>query len=189
MLLLSQSPIMVIFIAIDGHIMREESRYSMVTRFAIVIEQVRLLMKMISIIMINHRSNKYGANYSNISLQSILFYLFAPTLVYRIEYVRTRTIEFKKRVIFTLQFFLCFYLEYIWFRYIIPYAYSTMNVTLDKLLLIPVSGLGVWFINFTVCHAYSNMTAEIFRFKDRRFDGSFWRVESMLFFLSEWNIS
>ncbi|KAL3832052.1 hypothetical protein ACJMK2_023731 [Sinanodonta woodiana] len=125
-----------------------------------------------------------------------LYFLFAPTLVYRDNYPRTATIRWNYVVSNFGQTIAClFYTYYIFERFCVPVFrnFNHEHVTPKKLLLSAfgcmMPGTLVLFIAFfAILHSWLNAFAEMLRFGDRLFYSDWWNSTSFSNYYRTWNI-
>ncbi|KAJ3657106.1 hypothetical protein Zmor_016134 [Zophobas morio] len=150
--------------------------------------QVRFLMKVHSFV-----RNKATEADPALKFSNFLYFLFAPTLIYRDHYPRTKTTNWK----FVARCFLqCLSVLFI-FTVVIMNSYPTpeqwcQKFTPNDILLIvmeklPYGILVVTGIFFLIFHSVQNLFAEILRFGDRLFYQDWWNAYSFSIWLSKWN--
>ncbi|XP_063914633.1 sterol O-acyltransferase 1-like isoform X2 [Zophobas morio] len=155
-------------------------------------ESVRLLMKVHSFVRIKApplMSASEDAKFSN-----FLYFLFAPTLIYRDSYPRTKHIDWN--------FVICRLLEAIsmvfMFTFIVEAIYPTPERWLAKYTIkdtmliitewIPHAGLVLCGSFFLVFHSVQNLFAEVTRFGDRLFYEDWWSQSKHSKWLTKWNL-
>ncbi|XP_037825657.1 sterol O-acyltransferase 1 [Lucilia sericata] len=168
-------------------------------------ETVRLLMKMHSFV----RSvaprvlagklkaeEQSGTQINFPAFNKYLYYLFAPTLLYRDEYPRTSTIRWK----FALARFLevvavAFLYSYIHERHITQHfgnfgveELNAASITI-KLFGMLMPSIIIFLAGFyMILHAWLNFTAEIMRFGDRMFYKDWWTASNYEGYYRNWNV-
>ncbi|XP_064647331.1 sterol O-acyltransferase 1-like isoform X2 [Lineus longissimus] len=167
-------------------------------------EQVRLIMKAHAFIrsnipgVIQHKKNDELSSKEGTvpDFSKYLYFLFAPTLVYRNSYPRTATIRWNYVFTNFAQVFAClFYVYYIFARFCVPVFknFSQESVTPKKLLFsvfgCMLPGTLVLFITFfAVLHSWLNAFAEMLRFGDRLFYKDWWNSSSFANYYRTWNV-
>ncbi|XP_073813554.1 sterol O-acyltransferase 1-like [Musca autumnalis] len=124
-----------------------------------------------------------------------LYYLFAPTLLYRDNYPRTTHIRWK---FVALRFMEC--LAFV-FLFAIVFENQLRPILIDfgekKItpelivrtyfaILPPVVLMLLSFV-FFLLHSWNNLTAELLKFADRRFHGDWWTSTNYFQFFRRWN--
>ncbi|CAH1789986.1 unnamed protein product, partial [Owenia fusiformis] len=125
-----------------------------------------------------------------------LYFLFAPTLIYRDSYPRTKSIRWNYVVSNFAQVWACmFYVYYIFQRFCVPVFrnFSQDHVTVKALILsvfnCMLPGTLVLFIAFfAVLHSWLNAFAEMLRFGDRLFYKDWWNATSFATYYRTWNV-
>ncbi|KAL1374926.1 hypothetical protein pipiens_004787, partial [Culex pipiens pipiens] len=118
------------------------------------------------------------------TFRQFVYFLFAPTLIYRNEYPRTETIRWRIVLNHTLEIIALLYMFYIYsgssplFNQtgIIP---SSTGSTVHKLFLciLPANYYFIYFI-YASMHSWHNAWAELLRFGDRLFYRDWWNATS-----------
>ncbi|XP_026559095.1 sterol O-acyltransferase 1 isoform X2 [Pseudonaja textilis] len=171
------------------------------SRFIIILEQVRFVMKAHSFVRENvpriisatpQKSNSFHLP----KVSQYLYFLFAPTLIYRDEYPRTPTIRWSylaTKIAQILGSF--FYAYYIFVRLCIPTYrnYSLEHFSLRGLVLCIFNsilpGVLILFLTFfAFLHCWLNAFAEVLRFADRMFYQDWWNSTSFSNYYRTWNI-
>ncbi|KAM7342435.1 sterol O-acyltransferase 1-like [Cochliomyia hominivorax] len=176
-----------------------------VTASVLLLETVRLLMKMHSFVrsivprvmagkLKCEADSKKPIHFP--SFQKYLYYLFAPTLLYRDEYPRMLTIRWK----FALARFLevvavAFLYSYIYERHIKHhfenFGVEELNaaaVTI-KLFGMLMPGVIIFLAGFyMILHSWLNFTAELLRFGDRMFYRDWWTASNYDAYYRNWNV-
>ncbi|KAJ7332038.1 hypothetical protein JRQ81_014218 [Phrynocephalus forsythii] len=169
--------------------------------FIVILEQVRLMMKAHSFIRENvprviscptQKSNSF--QFPRVS--QYLYFLFAPTLIYRDEYPRTPTRRWSYVATkFAQVLGSVFYAYYIFVRLCIPIYrnHSRESLNLRGLVLCIFSSIlpGVLILLlffFFFLHCWMNAFAEMLRFGDRMFYQDWWNSTSFANFYRTWNI-
>ncbi|KAM7344133.1 sterol O-acyltransferase 1-like [Cochliomyia hominivorax] len=176
-----------------------------VTATVLLLETVRLLMKMHSFVRsivprVMARKLKSEADSKNPihfpSFQKYLYYLFAPTLLYRDEYPRNLNIRWK----FALARFLemvavAFLYSYIYEQHIKLYfenfGVEELNAASisNKIFSMLMPGITIFLTGFYMFfHSWLNLTAELLRFGDRMFYRDWWNASNHVFLFRNWNV-
>ncbi|PVD30707.1 hypothetical protein C0Q70_09982 [Pomacea canaliculata] len=125
-----------------------------------------------------------------------LYFLFAPTLIYRDNYPRTKTIKWQYVVSNFAQVLAClFYTYYIFERFCVPVFqnFNRESVTPRALLLSVFGSMMpatlVLFIGFfAILHSWLNAFAEMLRFGDRLFYKDWWNSTTFSNYYRTWNV-
>ncbi|XP_063914649.1 sterol O-acyltransferase 1-like isoform X1 [Zophobas morio] len=154
----------------------------------VTLEQIRFLMKVHAFI-----RSKTSEEPSRLSFSNYLYFLFAPTLIYRDAYPRTNSINWK----FVTQCLLESISAMFVIALIITNTYPsperwarkfTINDVLfdmaDKIILVPLYAMSMFFLVF---HSVQNLFAEILQFGDRLFYLDWWNERSFNSWLTKWN--
>uniref|UniRef100_A0A6J0TGT9 O-acyltransferase n=1 Tax=Pogona vitticeps TaxID=103695 RepID=A0A6J0TGT9_9SAUR len=167
----------------------------------VIMEQVRFIMKAYSLIRENVPRVVSCPTQKSNSLQlprvsQYLYFLFAPTLIYRDDYPRTPTRRWSyvatkfAQVLGSL-----FYAYYIFVRLCIPIYrnYSQENFNLRGLVLCIFNSIlpGVLIlllVFFSFLHCWLNAFAEMLCFGDRMFYKDWWNSTSFANFYRTWNV-
>ncbi|KAI3385729.1 hypothetical protein SNEBB_011230 [Seison nebaliae] len=179
----------------------DQQRLPVASASIIVLEQLRLMMKSHSFIRENigkvlrrkvweKKKNKipYFNNY--------IYFLFAPTLIYRDEYPRTKQIRWNFVMANFTQVVACvFFLYYLFSQFCLPVFknFNENHLTLHKFIrsifLSTLPGSLSLFISFyCFLHAWLNAWAEMLRFADRLFYKDWWNSTSFSQYYRKWNI-
>lgn len=174
-------------------------------------EQLRLIMKMHSFVrenaprVLNYNNKKEKNNEDDDSLSEdvlcpdfskFLYFLFIPTLIYRDNYPRTKTIRWNYVVTNFAQVVAClFFIYYIFVRFCVPYFHNfNQDHVTPKLLVMTMFGCMlpgtlVLFIGFfAILHSWFNAFAEMLRFADRMFYKDWWNSTSFSNYYRTWNV-
>ncbi|XP_060132605.1 sterol O-acyltransferase 1 isoform X6 [Zootoca vivipara] len=167
----------------------------------VILEQVRLLMKIYSFIRENTpRILSFTPQKTNTvqvpKVSQYLYFLFAPTLIYRDEYPRTPTIRWSYvATMFAQVLGSLFYTSYLFDKYILPAFrnYSREHFNVRELVLcifntILPSILVTIFLFFLLLHCWLNAFAEMLRFADRMFYKDWWNSTSYARYYRTWNV-
>ncbi|KAK7447324.1 hypothetical protein BaRGS_00040209 [Batillaria attramentaria] len=168
----------------------------------ITCEQLRLIMKTHAFIrenaqkVLSQKKDDDDESDECPDFSKYLYFLFAPTLVYRDNYPRTKTIQWRYVVSNFGQVLAClFYTYYIFERFCVPVFqnFNQEHVT-SKALLLSVFGCMmpatlVLFIGFfAILHSWLNAFAEMLRFGDRLFYKDWWNSTTFSNYYRTWNV-
>ncbi|XP_035688379.1 sterol O-acyltransferase 1-like isoform X2 [Branchiostoma floridae] len=125
-----------------------------------------------------------------------LYFLFAPTLVYRDEYPRTPSIRWNYVVSNFGQVVGCLvYANFVLVRFMIPvFRNIGKEPTSPKVLVLAIFGsmlpgmLVLFLVFFGVLHSWLNAFAEMLRFADRQFYKDWWNSTSFAGYYRSWNV-
>nr|XP_034978004.1 sterol O-acyltransferase 1-like [Zootoca vivipara]XP_034978006.1 sterol O-acyltransferase 1-like [Zootoca vivipara]XP_034978007.1 sterol O-acyltransferase 1-like [Zootoca vivipara] len=167
----------------------------------VILEQVRLLMKIYSFIRENTpRILSFTPQKTNTvqvpKVSQYLYFLFAPTLIYRDEYPRTPTIRWSYvATMFAQVLGSLFYTSYLCDKHLLPAFrnYSREHFNVRELVLcifntILPSTLMTIFLYFLLFHCWLNAFAEMLRFADRMFYKDWWNSTSYARYFRTWNV-
>ncbi|XP_063421344.1 sterol O-acyltransferase 1-like isoform X1 [Mytilus trossulus] len=172
----------------------------------IACEQLRLIMKMHSFVreniprVLNFNNKKDDDSPSEEVMcpdfSKYLYFLFVPTLIYRDDYPRTKTIRWNYVVTNFGQVIGClFFIYYIFMRFCVPYFhnFNQEHVTPELLVMTVfgcmLPGTLVLFIGFfAILHSWFNAFAEMLRFADRMFYKDWWNSTSFSNYYRTWNV-
>eukprot|EP00058_Branchiostoma_floridae_P020694 XP_002606184.1 hypothetical protein BRAFLDRAFT_115379 [Branchiostoma floridae] len=125
-----------------------------------------------------------------------LYFLFAPTLVYRDEYPGTPSIRWNYVVSNFGQVVGCLvYANFVLVRFMIPvFRNIGKEPTSPKVLVLAIFGsmlpgmLVLFLVFFGVLHSWLNAFAEMLRFADRQFYKDWWNSTSFAGYYRSWNV-
>ena len=174
---------------------------SATVRVASAMENVRIMMLVISFLYEAHLLHKRKADPGDISIPKFTYFLFAPTLVYRSSYERTnRPINWKAFFRYSAEFAAVLFF---WAQYMKDILLPQMarqqalvqgkaHETLESYFAIFIYHLGFallmfFTVAFGLLHSYHNATAELLCFADRVFYNDWWVTMSVTQFLRKWN--
>ncbi|XP_074598859.1 sterol O-acyltransferase 1-like isoform X2 [Brevipalpus obovatus] len=159
--------------------------------FIVIPILVRVAMKMCSFLV---ETGKNGKDQSATFSQFIYFW-FAPTLLYRSSYPRTKNRSWLRCLVHFIEFFACcFVLGSFFCRTILdgignpknhPLRIDDLPKTLIQIMLIATCSLLVSWYGFM--HCWLNGWAEALQFGDRFFYGSWWLCRSSIVYFRLWN--
>uniref|UniRef100_A0A8C3K821 O-acyltransferase n=2 Tax=Neoaves TaxID=3078114 RepID=A0A8C3K821_9CHAR len=171
------------------------------SRFIVILEQVRLVMKAHSFVRENvpRVLSSVKDKSSTVPIPRIsqyLYFLFAPTLIYRDNYPRNPTIRWGyvatkfAQVLGSL-----FYAYYIFVRLCIPLFHNSSQETFNLRGLVLcifnsiLPGVLILFlVFFAFLHCWLNAFAEMLRFADRMFYKDWWNSTSYANYYRTWNV-
>ncbi|CAF0965925.1 unnamed protein product [Adineta steineri] len=214
-----------LFLYIPAHYIIAEN-YPIVTRIIILAEQVRFLMKSHAFVRENApRAILYGQIYSQEinaddlnkdksndssneqstfsvphtpcpEFSKFLYFLFAPTLIYRDSYPRTSSIRWTYVISQLVQFATTsLFGYYLFYRFCLPVFrhFNSEHVTL-KIFVLSILNCTLPGALFLFCafygflHCWLNAFAEMLRFADRQFYSDWWTATSWSSYYRTWNI-
>ncbi|XP_067217057.1 sterol O-acyltransferase 1-like isoform X1 [Linepithema humile] len=170
--------------------------------FFILMELWRMIMKNYAFVrssapkFLSYKVHNETAPPSNSGFSHYVYFLFAPTLVYRDNYPRTKRIRWMVVIKHFAQVgIVIFYQAFIVERFIIPvfnvfgtrdleqkwYIKSTLDAIIPCLFIL-ISG------NYLLLHAWMNGWAEILRFADRLFYKDWWNSTNFSVMFPRWNV-
>ncbi|XP_012696705.2 sterol O-acyltransferase 2 [Clupea harengus] len=171
------------------------------SRFIIALEQIRFLMKSYSFIretvpsVIQNKPNE-GCPPKIPTLSSYLYFLFAPTLIYRESYPRNPYIRWNYIGLNLMKIMgSIFYLNFILVRLCIPVFTNESNRPFNTKTLVlgvfhaTLPGMLMMLLGFyAFLHCWLNTFAELLRFADRMFYKDWWNSTSFANYYRTWNI-
>ncbi|KAL6424097.1 hypothetical protein ACFW04_009764 [Cataglyphis niger] len=170
--------------------------------FIITLEQLRLLMKTHAFVrsvaprFLSYKSHSDISPPSGPRFSQYLYFLFAPTLIYRDEYPRTKEIRWK----FVIQNFAVlgpaiFYAAFILECLVMPVFYNFGTQPLEPMWYVKniidacIPGILIFiFTNYVFLHAWLNAWAEMLQFADRLFYKDWWNSTSIRMYHRTWNV-
>ncbi|XP_029005500.1 sterol O-acyltransferase 2 [Betta splendens] len=171
------------------------------SRFIVVMEQIRFLMKSYSFIretvpVIMRNTPKEGESHRLPTFSSYLYFLFCPTLIYRESYPRNSRIRWNY-VGVTLGMILgcLFYGYFILVRLCMPifrpenkqpFSKRTLVLAVFQSILPGIMLLLLAF--FAFLHCWLNLFGELLRFADRMFYKDWWNSTSFANYYRTWNV-
>jgi len=132
----------------------------------------------------------------DVRYQHLLYFLFAPTLVFRVTYPRTEKIMWPRVIALSAQFLAVLMVAFITIPSYLQQrfsAYGTQSLT-------PSSYINIWlhtcllsvgvifFIWYGVLHVWQNLFAELLTFADRKFYDRWWLLGQYSRYYREWNM-
>ncbi|XP_023559373.1 sterol O-acyltransferase 1 [Octodon degus] len=130
------------------------------------------------------------------TVSQYLYFLFAPTLIYRDSYPRTPTIRWRYVVMQFAQVFGClFYVYYVFERLCAPLFGNIKQEPFSARVLVLcvfnsiLPGVLMMFLSFfAFLHCWLNAFAEMLRFGDRMFYKDWWNSTSYSNYYRTWNV-
>ncbi|CAG5979410.1 unnamed protein product [Menidia menidia] len=171
------------------------------SRFIVILEQIRFLMKTYSFIRetgpaIIKNTPKKGESPKFPTFSSYLFFLFCPTLIYRESYPRNSHIRWNYVGVTVGKILGClFYGYFILVRLCIPvfrpetnqpFSKRTMVLAVFHSILPGIMLLLLCF--FAFLHCWLNLFGELLRFADRMFYKDWWNSTSFANYYRTWNV-
>ncbi|XP_013376616.1 PREDICTED: sterol O-acyltransferase 1 [Chinchilla lanigera] len=171
------------------------------SRLIIILEQIRMIMKAHSFVRENvprvlNAAKEKSSTVPVPTVNQYLYFLFAPTLIYRDSYPRTPTIRWSYVVLQFAQVFGCiFYLYYIFERLCVPLFGTIKQEPFSARVLVLcvfnsiLPGVLMMFLSFfAFLHCWLNAFAEMLRFGDRMFYKDWWNSTSYSNYYRTWNV-
>ncbi|ETN63181.1 sterol O-acyltransferase 2 [Anopheles darlingi] len=124
------------------------------------------------------------------------YFLFAPTLVYRDEYPRTKQIRWRIVARHALEVVgVIFYISFILERFLVPLfekfghaKISSGSFVLSLFGSIMPGSLSFLCAFYSLLHAWMNGSAELLRFADRMFYRDWWNESTFAGYIRSWNV-
>ncbi|KXJ84253.1 hypothetical protein RP20_CCG018882 [Aedes albopictus] len=125
-----------------------------------------------------------------------LYFLFAPTLVYRDEYPRTKRIRWSVVFRHMLEVIgVIFYISFIFERFLTPLfdRFGGAEISSGKFVLalfgcVMPGSLSFLCGFYCLLHAWHNASSELLRFADRMFYRDWWNASSFAEYIRSWNV-
>lgn len=120
-----------------------------------------------------------------------MYYLFAPTLVFQKTYPKNSTRSWRK--VLRLLFLVCVHILFIGklverlcdrINFLAVKTKHSPLIWIDICIMAPIIITLFWYFHF---HLWSNLFAELLCFADRRFYGPWWKSESIVDLVRDWN--
>nr|XP_055023345.1 sterol O-acyltransferase 1 isoform X2 [Misgurnus anguillicaudatus] len=167
--------------------------------FILILEQVRFIMKTHSFIRENVPrvlSSERNKTIAVPHLNQYIYFLFAPTLIYRDNYPRNPYIRWGYVATKFAQVLGClFYAYYVFVRLCIPQFHNISMQLFDLRVMVLcvfnsiLPGVLVLFLAFfAFLHCWLNAFAEMLRFGDRMFYKDWWNSTSFANYYRTWNV-
>ncbi|XP_007935819.1 sterol O-acyltransferase 1 [Orycteropus afer afer] len=171
------------------------------SRIIVILEQIRFVMKVHSFIRENvprvlESAKKKSSTVPIPTIGQYLYFLFAPTLIYRDSYPRTPTIRWGYVATQFAQTFGCiFYVYYVFERLCFPLFGNIKQEPFSARVLVlcvfnsMLPGVLILFLSFfAFLHCWLNAFAEMLRFGDRMFYKDWWNSTSYSNYYRTWNV-
>ncbi|XP_012282761.1 sterol O-acyltransferase 1 [Orussus abietinus] len=173
-----------------------------VSSIIVLMEQVRLLMKNHAFVRGNvprvlaYKLHSEKSEELCPGFSKFLYFMFAPTLIYRDNYPRTKEIKWRSVVWYAMEvIMIVFYVAFIFERFLVP-AFQEFGIKpLERRTVIlsilgnMMPGILVLMCGFyLLLHSWMNGAAELLRFGDRMFYSDWWNSTSYGGFYRSWNI-
>ncbi|XP_068098684.1 sterol O-acyltransferase 1 [Hyperolius riggenbachi] len=171
------------------------------SRFIVILEQVRLIMKSHSFVRENvPRVFTFAKEKTMVApvpqVTQYMYFLFAPTLIYRDHYPRNPSIRWGYVATKFLQVLGClFYAYYVFVRLCIPLFHNISQEPFSLRVLVLcvfnsiLPGVLILFLAFfAFLHCWLNAFAEMLRFADRMFYKDWWNSTSFANYYRTWNV-
>ncbi|XP_063986945.1 sterol O-acyltransferase 1-like isoform X2 [Diachasmimorpha longicaudata] len=178
------------------------ARFPPPSALIVTMEQVRMMMKIHAFVrstsprVIDYKPHTEGREMNYPGFSKFLYFMFAPTLIYRDNYPRTKEIRWSFVVsCFVQVIFVMFFVAFVYERFISPTYrdYGRDPITLrnftPKLFNSMLPGMGMYMCGFyCLLHSWFNAWAELLTFGDRLFYRDWWTATSFDAFYRNWNI-
>ncbi|XP_063914259.1 sterol O-acyltransferase 1-like [Zophobas morio] len=163
--------------------------FNMPCTLFVTFEQVRFLMKVHAFVRTKTSEGPFGLSFSK-----YLYFLFAPTLIYRDAYPRTKTINWKFVIQCLLECIAGFFTVTFCAINCLPsserwaqkYTVSEILFEIEVGMIFTVAG--VIATSFLILHSVQNLFAEILQFGDRLFYFDWWNEYTLHGWLVKWNM-
>ena len=167
-------------------------QFSPFLALAIYLEQMRNGMKSWSLVV----ENMDLPPGSRATFKQFCYFMFAPTLLYRSSYPRSKTRSWRKVLLLFFQFLACIFVVFAIARRFVSFTFSTTGIVPLKINELPVIfaialvvGLVLKFaVMFGFLHSWLNMWAEMLQFADRFFYDAWWISSSFGEYYRKWNL-
>ncbi|XP_015119000.1 sterol O-acyltransferase 1 [Diachasma alloeum] len=168
----------------------------------ITMEQMRMMMKIHAFVrstssrVISHKLHTEGKKMNFPRFSKFLYFMFAPTLVYRDNYPSTKTIRWSFVISnFRDVIYISFFIAFLYERFIFPtyrdWGRNSVSVRgfAPKYFNSVLPALGMYLCGFyCLLHAWSNAWAELLKFGDRLFYKDWWTATSLEIYFRKWNV-
>nr|XP_033772266.1 sterol O-acyltransferase 1 isoform X1 [Geotrypetes seraphini]XP_033772267.1 sterol O-acyltransferase 1 isoform X1 [Geotrypetes seraphini] len=171
------------------------------SRFVVILEQIRFFMKVHSFVRENVPRVLASAKEKSTfvptpKVTSYLYFLFAPTLIYRDSYPRNPSIRWHYVLTKFAQVLGClFYAYYMFVRLCIPLFHNISQEPFNlRVLVLCIFNsilpgvLALLLAFFAFLHCWLNAFAEMLRFADRMFYKDWWNSTSFANYYRTWNV-
>uniref|UniRef100_A0A2L2Y7V4 O-acyltransferase n=1 Tax=Parasteatoda tepidariorum TaxID=114398 RepID=A0A2L2Y7V4_PARTP len=176
-----------------------------VSSFVVLAEQARLIMKTHAFVRENvaralrykpHQDGDKEDSTPCPEIEKLIYFLFAPTLVYRDNYPRTSKIRWSYVSWNFLQVFCCIIGAYIPCTYFIVDTFNKTGIESMPLVKfigtlatsIFAGGILMFLVFYGMFHCWLNAFAEMLRFGDRMFYDDWWNCTSFAKYYRSWNM-
>ncbi|XP_062419642.1 sterol O-acyltransferase 1 isoform X1 [Pungitius pungitius] len=170
--------------------------------FIVILEQVRLMMKAHSFVrenvprVLSWAKEKTSPRPVVPQVSQYIYFLFAPTLIYRDKYPRNPVIRWSYVATKFLQVLGCmFYAYYVFVRLCIPQFRSISLQLFDRRAMVLcvfnsiLPGVLILFLGFfSFLHCWLNAFGEMLQFADRMFYKDWWNSTSFANYYRTWNV-
>ncbi|XP_011062277.1 PREDICTED: sterol O-acyltransferase 1-like isoform X2 [Acromyrmex echinatior] len=168
----------------------------------VIMEQIRMMMKTHAFVrsaaprFLSYKPHSDIPRPSGPTFSQYLYFLFAPTLVYRDEYPRTKRIRWMVVIRNFAEVGLAiFYLAFILERLVLPvyHVYETQHLErkwfVKNIIECSIPGI-LYFITgqYLLLHAWLNAWAEMLQFADRLFYKDWWNSTTYHTYYRKWNV-
>ena len=180
-------------------------KFHTVLRIATVIEQLRHLMKLMAFLfecgkkkqnMADTNNNNNNSGTEAPTMHSFVYFMFAPTMVYRDHYpVARKPTDWNLAACYLAQFALSMYIALLLLKRVMEPKFEIIGLrplTIDDMAAIFTSSLlcAMYFafcISYAFLHCWQNMFAEMMNFGDRLFYKDWMSSKDLMDFLRTWN--
>ncbi|XP_034948268.1 sterol O-acyltransferase 1 isoform X2 [Chelonus insularis] len=171
--------------------------------FIILMEQVRLVMKIHAFVrstvpvILSNKPQKENKKFQFPKFSMFSYFLFAPTLIYRDNYPRTKEIRWRYVASHFFEVILVvFYVAFMFERFVLPVykefgqePFNLRGFILNTFFNTALPGIIIFLCGFyCLLHAWMNAFAELMRFGDRIFYKDWWNSGSYDTFYRTWNV-
>lgn len=169
----------------------------------VISEQIRMIMKSYAFVrsvaprFLSYKPHNETPRPSSPKFSQYLYFLFAPTLVYRDEYPRSKRIRWMVVIRNFVEVGLAiFYLAFIFEHFISPIIFDTSDAQrlerkwyIKNMIKASLPGI-LYFITgqYLLLHAWMNAWAEMLRFADRLFYKDWWNCTTYHAYYRTWNV-
>ncbi|RWS08659.1 hypothetical protein B4U79_10051, partial [Dinothrombium tinctorium] len=172
------------------------SEFSLFMSFAAAMEQVRILMKVHSFVIEIYFKQIDSKKDKNATLYNLVYFLFAPTLIYRHNYPRTKKINWRAVISYFLQFIGTIFCMFATIRRFVANNYASSGIEpfnaktlLSSLLVTGCLGMSLMFLGwYGLLQCWLNGWAEMLRFADRMFYDEWWTSSQFSKYFRKWNL-
>ncbi|XP_074594365.1 sterol O-acyltransferase 1-like [Brevipalpus obovatus] len=166
-------------------------KINLISAFAMAMEQNRVAMKMFAITF----ENLQIPPGNRATFSQFIYFWFAPTLIYRPTYPRSKTRSWSLVINYFCQFLACVFMLFAFVRRFVQYQFAhsvdqPLHINeLPRLLFTCILvGTCLLFLGwYGLLHCWLNAWAEAMRFGDRFFYDSWWLSSSYTEYYRQWN--